>query len=150
MRRIVFSWIVLILALALAGAGCRKNAPQKTDEEGHLIVEDAAKSEQAGIVLQQQIIQEMKSFDQAVERWAAEEGLQPQNQPIDLAKLAPRLEGRLAGALKDGKLMDPAGNAYVILPLDPGSSVRITISAATASKPEFKDLNWGDYAPRQN
>jgi hypothetical protein len=132
--------LVLLLLLAI-GTGCRRNAPQKTDEEGHLIVEDVAKD---SIVVQQQMIQEMKNFDQAVERWAAEEGIAPENQSIDLAKVAPRLEGRLA----DGKLIDPVGNPYVILKLDPGSSVRITVSSATASRPEFKDLNWGEYAPR--
>jgi hypothetical protein len=150
MSRVVFSWVVLILLAVFAGAGCRRNVPQKTDEEGHLIVEDASKSEQTGIVLQQQMIQEMKGFDQAVEQWAAQEAIQPENQPIDLARVVTRLNGRLAGAMKDGKLVDPAGNPYVILALDPGSSIRITVSASTAARPEFKDLNWGEYAPRQN
>ena len=143
----IFSSAMMILLLA-AGPGCRRNAPQKTDEEGHLIVEDGSKSEQNGIVLQQQMIQEMKGFDQAVEQWAAQEGIQLENQPVDLARVVPLLSGRLAGALKDGKLLDPAGNPYVIPPLDPGSTIRITVSSETAAKPEFKDLSWGEYAPK--
>ena len=149
MSRFVFSWIVLILFAVLTCAGCRREAPQKTDEEGHLMVEDASKAEQNAIVLQQQMIQEMKSFDEAVERWMAEEGVQPENQAIDMAKVAPHLKDRLAESLKDGKLIDPAGNPYVILTLDPGgSNVRITVSPAPAARPEFKALNWGEHAPR--
>lgn len=148
MNRRIFSWLGLIVLAASLLAGCRRNTPQKTDEGGHAIVEGAQKSGQNAIVLQQQIIQEMKSFDQAVEKWAAEEGLQPENQTIDVAKVVSRMEGRLAESLKDGKLIDPTGNPYVILPLDPGSSVRIKISAETAAKPEFKDMNWGEYSPK--
>lgn len=149
MSRFVFSWIALILFAVLAFAGCRREAPQKTDEEGHLMIEDTSKAEQNAIVLQQQMIQEMKSFDEAVERWMVEEGVQPENQAIDMAKITPRLKDRLAESLKDGRLIDPAGNPYVILTLDPGgSNVRIAVSPATAARPEFKDLNWGEYAPR--
>lgn len=144
----IFSWVGLIMLAALLLVGCRRNAPQKLDEEGHAIVEGEAKVEQEAVVLQQQILQEMKDFDQAVDQWMAVEGLQPENQPIDLARIAPRLSGRLAEAFKDGRLVDPLGNAYVILPLDPGSSVRITVSAETASRPEFKEMSWGDHAPR--
>ena len=149
MLRRIFSSGALVLLLAMGLAGCRREAPQKTDEEGHLIVEDASKAEQNSIVLQQQMIQEMKSFDEAVERWMAEEGVQPENQAIDMAKVAPYLKDRLAESLKDGKLIDLAGNPYVILTLDPGgSNVRITVSPATTARPEFKDLNWGEHAPR--
>ena len=148
MNRHIFSWAVLMVFLALAGLGCRRNAPQKTDEEGHAIVEGKAKTEQESVVLQQQILQEMKDFDQAVEQWAAGEGVTPENQKIDLAKVAPRLTGRLAEAFKDGRLIDPVGNPYVILPLDPGSSVRITVSRETASRAEFKEMSWGEHAPK--
>lgn len=144
----IFSWIGLILLAALLLGGCRRNTPQKLDEEGHAIVEGKAKVEQESIVLQQQILQEMKDFDQAVEQWMAGDGIQAENQQVDLARVAPRLSGRLAEAVKDGRLVDPVGNAYVILPLDPGSGVRITVSPETASRPEFKEMSWGDHAPR--
>ncbi len=148
MLRRIFPWTMLALLLSLVGLSCRRNPPQKTDEQGHLIIDDALKTEQNSIVVQQQIIQEMKGFDEAVERWMAEEGIQPENQAIDLAQVASRLKGRLAESLKDGRLIDPVGNSYVILALDPSSNVRITVSPATAARAEFKELNWGEYAPR--
>jgi hypothetical protein len=144
----ICSWAGLILLAALLVTGCRRSTPQKVDEQGHAIVEGAAKVEQDSLVLQQQILQEMKDFDQAVEQWMIGDGLQAENQPVDLARIAPRLTGRLGQAIQDGRLMDPVGNAYVILPLDPGSNVRITVSSETASRPEFEGMSWGDHAPR--
>jgi hypothetical protein len=144
--RSVFTF--LILSAVLFSTGCRRQAAEKVDEEGHVIVENKTQAQVGAEDMHRQMLEEMKSFDQSVEAWMADSQTQPQNQAIKVEDLKPHLKGRLAKAIQGGQLMDPTGNAYVILALSPDSNIRITVSQATASKPEFKDAAWGDYAPR--
>jgi hypothetical protein len=131
--------MVLVL---LGGMGCRRKPAQPIDEEGRAIVENKSEALADAEALHRKMIEEMRSFDQTIEHWMADTETRPENQPVPLDALRPYLKGRLSEALKDGRLLDPLGNPYVILPLSPDSNICVTISAET----EFRDLNWGDYS----
>lgn len=148
-RRFFAPLLVVILALALASEGCRRGETVPVDEGGHAIVEDATAAEKKAARTHERMLEEMKSFDESVDAWMTDSEIHPENQNIDLALLQNYLKGRLKEALRDGQLLDPVGNPYVILPLSPNANVRIAVNPKTAALAEFADADWGEYAPAQ-